>query len=146
MDPARVPGSQNVGRDIFRDDAAGTDGRAGTDGYASIDDSIAAYPDIVAYGNGMCRFDSLTATFRIERVGCRVKLDVRAQKYIIADPDFGAIKKHAIGVGVKMMSEIDVVAVVAMKGRHEFQIVRTASKKRFQNIQFFLFCDTPREL
>lgn len=38
-----------------------------------------------------------------------------------------------------MMSEIDVVAVVAMKGRHEFQIVRTASKKRFQNIQFFLF-------
>ena len=34
---------------------------------------------------------------------------------------------------------MDVVAVVAMKRRYKLQIVRTASEKLFQNVEFFFF-------
>ena len=134
-DPAWISCRENMGRDITGDDASGTDRCATAYGNPCVDDRSATDPDVVFYDDGKCIFQSLFSQFRVQWMISRVNMDIGSQKYMVANAYFGAVQKNAVCIGVEVMADMQVIAVVAMEGRNDFDIRFAGTQKIFENLQ-----------
>lgn len=112
---ARVPGSKNVRRDIFGYDAARSNGCASANRQTRIDNRTAANPDAISQYNGFSRFQPGITLFRHQRMRCGIDLNTGTQKHVIAYGDFCAIEHHTVKIGIKVIADVDVIAVIAKK-------------------------------
>lgn len=114
--PAGVAYGDGVIRDILHDDAPAADHHIAADRNAGHH-LHAADPHIVADGDGVGVFEPLVAALSVDGVPRRIKAAVRRDKHVIPKPDFGSVENDEIMVGIKILAELDVVAIVAPERR-----------------------------
>ena len=127
-----------MGRDIFRYDATCADDSAFANRHTWQHRNAAANPDVVADGNGMRIFQTLISSFCIQRMASRVETYVGRYEYVAANADLGAIQNYQIDIGIEVFSQLDVIAVIAMKGRFDEDVLPCLAQQRFQNTLFAL--------
>lgn len=118
--------SQRVCGDIPCHDASCADDRAVPDGYAGKHDDAAAQPAAVSDSNGQgvgaaeiflrlgvpVRSQPFRQLYRMRR---RVKLYIGSDQNIVSDFDFIAVHKGAVHVNGHIVSDMDIVSVIAEK-------------------------------
>ncbi len=113
--PCRHAGDQHVVRETPGDHCAGRDDHIVADGNARIDHGIATDPDVVADGDWFSELNSRDPSFRIERVTGGEDGDPRAYHAVPAYSYLADIEDDEIEVRIKILSEMDVVAVIALE-------------------------------
>ena len=139
--------SQRVCGDIPCHDASCADDRAVPDGYAGKHDDAAAQPAPVSDSNGQgvgaaeiflrlgvpVRSQPFRQLYRMRR---RVKLYIGSDQNIVSDFDFIAVHKGAVHVNGHIVSDMDIVSVIAEKGWATKRLYRP---HRTDGQEFFLF-------
>lgn len=98
------------------DDASGSYDAVVADGHAWQDAYLGAYPDVVADCDGACVFQPFVPVYGVEGVPGCVKAAVGGYEYVVAECDFRFVEYDEVEVGVEVLADGDVVAVVAVEG------------------------------
>lgn len=126
---AGITDGEAVRRDIFSNDAAGTNDAARADGHAGQDDDAAAEPDVVFDGNRRGLLPARAAQCGMQRMADGVERDVRREQDVVADMHRAAVQNGAAAVGVEMAAKADAAAVVAVKRRGDMDAFRQFAEK-----------------
>lgn len=109
---AGVADRDDVAWDVFGHHTARADRDIVADGYARNNLHAAADPDVVADGDGECVLETQVSPFDVHRMACGVDADVGPDENVVANCDLGLIQDNQINVGVEVLADLDVEAVV----------------------------------
>jgi len=112
-DPTRIADSDRIARNVFDDDAAAPDHDIAPDRDAGHALHTAADPHMIAHGDWVSILQPPLAALGVDWVAGRVKPAVWRHEHVLAERHRGAIENDEIVVGVKVLPEPDVVAVIA---------------------------------
>lgn len=94
---------------------------------------MATYPAIVANDDSKAHFDSTVALHGIRGVGCGIDPYLWRYKTVIANQDFGHIEYNASEISVKIVADMNIMAIVAVKRGLYIRVLAAAAQKRLQN-------------
>lgn len=101
--------------DVGCDDASGSYDAVVADGHAWQDAYLGTYPYVVADGDGACVFQPFVPVNGVDGVPGCVKSAVGGYEHVVAECDFRFVEYDEVEVGVEVLADSDVVAVVAME-------------------------------
>ena len=131
-DPTRVPGGQDIRRDVSGNYAARPDSGVVSDGDARTDDGAAPDPHVVTDRDGFRQLGPLDPLLGLEWVGRGVDVDTRAASHIRSEADPGTIEDRAVEVQIEMIPSIDVAAVFTEERRLDLDASPCAAEKLAQ--------------
>lgn len=103
------------------------------DGYAREYRRASANPNIAADGNGFCDFQACFALFGVGGMFGGGEATVRTDEHIVDERDLCTVLNHQIMVGIKIISNRYVVAVITPKRRGENSLFAHFSNQFFEN-------------
>ena len=115
-DPAWISGSQYAGWNVFCDHTSGTDDGTIADGDTGEDNGMSTDPDVISDLNGKRIFQSTVSLFDIERMTGGIESAIWRDKNVIAERDGSIVQDHAIVIGVKVVSDFDIISESAKEG------------------------------
>ena len=107
---AWISDRHHVVRDIFSDDAAGTDHSVLTDLDAGQDDDACADPGIFTDIDILVVLEPAAAEFRVDGVVGGSNRHVRSEHDLVSDIDVAVIDQSKIEIGIHIGAEVEVVA------------------------------------
>ncbi len=116
---ARVPDGDAIGGDIFDDDASAADDGIVADGHARHDLRAAADPHVISDGDWGGGFAPPIAQLRVDGVLSGIESAIRTDEDVVAEGDGRAIENDGVVIGKEVVSEADIIAVIAPKRRHD---------------------------
>ena len=121
--PAGIPDSERPRRNIFGDDASGSNDTVVSDGHSRQYTDFCPDPYIVTDSYRMCIFKAFVPLFHIKRMAGRVKSAVRSYEYIVSEPDRCPIQNDAVDIGKEILPDFDIIAIVAVEGLFYLEIL-----------------------
>lgn len=109
----RITGNDGIVGHITGHDRAGSYHHVVANGNARQDCGVASYPYTVADCHGACPLYVSVASFGIEWVAGGEYADIGPYESIVADAYFGFVKDCKIEIGYKILSDMDIAAVIA---------------------------------
>lgn len=113
----RIPAHYRIGRHVFGHYRAGSDNRIIANGHARINHRASADPDVMAYGDRFTVLQPAVTFGRVQRMRGCINVHPRCEHTVIANADRADVQHDAVEVGVKIVAQIDVIAVVAAEAR-----------------------------
>lgn len=118
---------------VFYDDRAGSDHDIIADGDPWPDNGIAAKPHIVADCHRLAEFTSGVPGGRFEWMRRCINADFGGHHAIVADDDVADIEDDAIVIREKILTDVDVAAVIAIKRRPDVEQLACFAEQIFQH-------------
>lgn len=112
-DATGVPHCQRTGWDILVDHTSGTDDAIIANGYSGQDTDVRSYPHVVAYRNRPGVFQTTVSLIHINGMTGGIKAAIGGDEDIVAKRHLSAVKNHAVHIGIKVLSDLHVIAIVA---------------------------------
>ena len=122
-DPTGVADGDGVGGDVADHDGTGTNGDIVADGDTWQDGDTAAYPYMMANGDGQGPLLTGVALDGVGAVTGGVDTDVGTDEAVVADGDTGFVKDGEIEVGKEAASDTDLTAIVAAEGLIDQEVI-----------------------
>ena len=116
QDPAGVSRRDDAGGDVSGHHGACRNHRAAADGDAGAHHGIAADPHAVPDGDGPAELQTGVPDLRRGGVSGGVETDPGTEKNMAADGDGGHIQKDTVVIGVEIVADGDLAAVVTAEG------------------------------
>lgn len=116
---ARVSDGDAIGGDIFDDDASAADDGIVADRHARHDLRAAADPNVVSDCDGGGGFEPPIAQLRVDGVLRGIESANRTDEDVVAEGDGRAVENDGVVIGKEVVSDADIVAVIAPKRRHD---------------------------
>lgn len=133
-DAAGIADSDGVGRDVVRDYRACADGTVVTDSDARKDGHRTAYPAVVADGDRLRPLLTGVAFHGVGAVAGGVDRHIGTDESVVADGDRGFVENGAMEIGKETLAYADVLAVVAIEGLVDEDLVVTGSEEGFEHL------------
>ena len=114
---AGIAHRHRMGGDVLDHHGAGADHHVIADGDAGAYHDVTAEPDVVADGDGACSLRSGGAHRGVDWMVRRVQADAWSEEHAVADGDLRHVEEDAIHVGVEVVSDVGIAAVIAVERR-----------------------------
>ena len=133
-DAAGIADGDGVGRDVVRDHRACSDGAVVADSDARKDSHRTAYPAVVADGDRLCPLLTGVALRGIGAVAGGVDRHIGTDESVVADGYGGFVENGAMEIGKETLAYADVLAVVAIEGLVDEDLIVTGSEEGFEHL------------
>lgn len=125
-------------RKALVDHASGSDNRVVSDADSGQNDGAGSNPDIVSNRNRVGVFQTAVTLRGIQGMTGSVETAVRSYENVLSETDRCTVEQHAVYVHIKIFTDFDVVAVVAVERLFDEEVVSSLSEQTAQQpVPFF---------
>lgn len=140
---AGIADCHRVARDVFDDHAPSADHNITADRDSGHHLNSATNPHIVPDRDRVGILKSLISALRIDRMTCRVESAVRRNEYIVPKRHFCTVQNDQIVVGKEILTDLNMIPVIAEKRRQNVKGLFCLSKKLlYDRLLLCLLCRT----
>ena len=125
-----------MSRNILCHHTACSDHCTVADAHSRQDDYVPSDPHVVADADGVSILQSGITLFHVQRMSGGIDAHIGSDEYIVADADVRSVQNHQVGVCKEILSDVDVVTIVAVERRNDASSFAHVHNAAYQPVPF----------